>query len=173
MFKEKSKILGAIQELNVELKKSSGDKNSEQDKELVNLIETEIEELQSKGKEISSQILETILELEQEDHKISRNTKLLFEITAGVGGKEAMLFANELFELYYKYFSYKKWQILEMDSDQQANYMRHVKLTLDGLDIWSHMRFEAGVHRVQRVPETEARGRMHTSTVTGKSKAIN
>lgn len=170
LIEEKSKILETIKELDAEVK--SSDAKSKEDKELKGLIELEKEELQGKAKEISVNILEQIFEIEQESDstiKVSRNTKALFEITAGVGGKEAMLFTNELFELYYKYFAFKGWQIVDLDSDQQGNFMRHVRMTLEGLDVWNHMRFEAGVHRVQRVPETESKGRMHTSTATGEN----
>jgi peptide chain release factor 1 len=84
----------------------------------------------------------------------------------GVGGKEAMLFANELFEMYHTYFAFKNWNILEMNVDQEGNYLRHLRATIEGNKVWENLRFEAGVHRVQRVPETESKGRIHTSTVT-------
>ncbi|XP_014243700.1 peptide chain release factor 1-like, mitochondrial [Cimex lectularius] len=90
-----------------------------------------------------------------------------FEITAGVGGKEAMLFAKDLFDMYQNYFNYKSWvsDVAELDTSELGG-IRHGSLCVEGPNIFQSIQYEAGVHRVQRVPATERSGRIHTSTAT-------
>ena len=157
-----------IQDLQKELQKISEFKNAE-DEDFHKLLELEKEALKQKSVDYIHQLLDEIFEYEQnKDAELINSGKInvLFEITAGVGGKEAMLFANELFEMYYQYFEYKNWTISDMETDLQSGMMRHVRGKIEGFDVWNHLRFEAGVHRVQRVPETESKGRIHTSTAT-------
>lgn len=163
LFDERKDLEKSINELQLELNKDK----SQVDKEFHELMASEKAELMGKITALSDKILDNIYyhELEKLD-SLPSDINCLFEITAGVGGKEAMLFANELFEMYYKYISFKNWNILEMTMDQEGNYMRHLRATIQGSHVWENLRFEAGVHRVQRVPETEAKGRIHTSTVT-------
>lgn len=139
-----------------------------QDIELSNLMKEEKIELSSKQTELTEQILNEIYEYEQskEVDKINDSTSVLFEISAGVGGKEAMLFANELFSMYYNYFNYKNWDLTDVEIDEQNGYLRHYQANIAGRNVYGHLNFEAGVHRVQRVPETESKGRVHTSTVS-------
>lgn len=139
-----------------------------QDIELSNLMKEEKIELSTKQTELTEQILNEIYEYEQSKDvdKINDSTSVLFEISAGVGGKEAMLFANELFAMYYKYFNYKNWDLNDVEIDEQGGYLRHYQANIAGRNVYGHLNFEAGVHRVQRVPETESKGRVHTSTVS-------
>ena len=92
---------------------------------------------------------------------------VIVEIRAGVGGEEAALFAHSLFRMYSMYAESKSWRI-EVDSASQTELggVKEIVFTVEGDGAWSRFKFEGGVHRVQRVPETESGGRVHTSTVT-------
>ncbi|XP_072532911.1 peptide chain release factor 1-like, mitochondrial isoform X2 [Salminus brasiliensis] len=92
---------------------------------------------------------------------------LVLEVTAGVGGQEAMLFTAEIFDMYQNYASYQGWgfDTLEYMSSEIGG-LRHATASISGPHSYKKMKFEAGVHRVQRVPKTERQGRMHTSTMT-------
>ena len=95
----------------------------------------------------------------------SRNT--VMEIRAGTGGDEAALFAGELTRLYQKYSDSRGWKIQPMSSSgSRARGFKEVIFLITGTDVYKQLKFESGVHRVQRVPVTEANGRIHTSTVT-------
>jgi peptide chain release factor 1 len=97
--------------------------------------------------------------------KDAKRESALLEIRAGAGGDEASLFANELLSMYYKYASRKGWRskILSL-SETNVGGCREVVVRMEGQGVYTRLRFEAGVHRVQRVPQTEASGRVHTST---------
>lgn len=138
------------------------------DPEMLELMKEEKVELEAKRVELIAKVLNEIhsYEISQDTERIPDSSSVLFEISAGVGGKEAMLFANELCIIYIKYFNYKRWNIADVESDEQGGYLRHYQAKVEGRNVWDCMRYEAGVHRVQRVPETEARGRVHTSTVS-------
>ncbi len=92
---------------------------------------------------------------------------VIVEIRAGVGGEEAALFAHSLFRMYSMYAESKGWRV-EVDSASQTELggIKEIVFTVEGDGAWSRFKFESGVHRVQRVPETESGGRVHTSTVT-------
>lgn len=92
---------------------------------------------------------------------------LIFEVSTGVGGQEAMLFAREMFDMYCAYFEYKGWDsvVLQEDSTELGG-IRHASAMVSGQDSYSLLKFEGGVHRVQRIPATEKAGRVHTSTVS-------
>lgn len=129
-------------------------------KELIDLETTEIEDkLTAKEQEL----LEALLELEDGDTFRS----LLVEVTAGVGGKEAMLFSGELFDMYSQFCESQSWtvEILQMDHSELGG-MRHASLCVTGHMAFEYLRHEGGVHRVQRIPVTEKSGRVHTSTVS-------
>ena len=92
---------------------------------------------------------------------------VIVEIRAGVGGEEAALFAHSLFRMYSMYAESKRWRIeLDSASDTELGGVKEIIFTVEGGGAWSRFKFESGVHRVQRVPETESGGRVHTSTVT-------
>ncbi len=96
----------------------------------------------------------------------SRN-EVIVEIRAGAGGEEAALFANTLFEMYKKYAALKGWQIAVIDYNRTAiGGYKNIVFELSGKEIFEKMKYESGVHRVQRIPDTEKSGRVHTSTAT-------
>lgn len=141
---------------------------AQSDKELAGLMKEEKVELEEKQNDLLTKILNEIYsyEVSRDEERIPDSSSILFEISPGVGGKEAMLFANEMYVMYSNYFDYKRWDMQDVEVDEQGGYMRHFHAKVEGFNVWGHMKFEAGVHRVQRIPETESRGRIHTSTVS-------
>ncbi|KAG8534806.1 hypothetical protein GDO81_030251, partial [Engystomops pustulosus] len=95
------------------------------------------------------------------------NCNLILEVKAGVGGQEAMLFTAEIFDMYQRYASYKSWSfdILEYFRSDLGG-VRHATASVGGFNAYKQLKYEGGVHRVQRVPKTEKQGRIHTSTMT-------
>jgi peptide chain release factor 1 len=95
----------------------------------------------------------------------SRNT--IFEIRAGAGGSESALFAADLYRMYARYAETRGWKIAPMDSSpSDLGGLKEIIVNITGEDVYKRLKYESGVHRVQRVPATEAQGRIHTSTVT-------
>lgn len=93
--------------------------------------------------------------------------EVIFEIRAGAGGDESGLFAAELFNMYANYATKKGWQTILLESSPTSiGGFKNVTFEIDGYGVMGELKYEAGVHRVQRVPETEKKGRVHTSTVT-------
>jgi peptide chain release factor 1 len=92
---------------------------------------------------------------------------IILEIRSGTGGEEAALFAAELLRMYSRYAEIKRWKVESMSlSSASAGGIKEAIVSISGRDVYSHLRFESGVHRVQRVPVTEAQGRIHTSAAT-------
>lgn len=92
---------------------------------------------------------------------------LILEVTAGVGGQEAMLFTSEIFDMYQQYAAFKRWHFETLEYfPSEIGGLRHASASIGGSEAYRHMKFEGGVHRVQRVPKTEKQGRIHTSTMT-------
>ncbi|MEM7582251.1 MAG: peptide chain release factor 1 [Acidobacteriota bacterium] len=112
------------------------------------------------------QLLEEIrIELIPKDPNDARNVVL--EVRAGTGGDEATLFASELFRMYTRYAEQQGWRVSILDlSESEAGGMKDVEAIIEGKGVFSRLKYEGGVHRVQRVPQTEASGRIHTSAVT-------
>lgn len=134
----------------------------ENDEEFRSIIEADIE---SQKKEIEDASNRVLLHLIPPDHADSRNA--IVEIKPAAGGDEAALFAAELFRMYTHYAEQRGWKCEILDMNQSGlGGIKSVMFQLSGTDIFSRMKFESGVHRVQRVPVTEAIGRIHTSTVT-------
>ncbi|TSN48453.1 Peptide chain release factor 1-like, mitochondrial [Bagarius yarrelli] len=134
----------------------------ENDRDLRALAETEREQCLTAIQDIKQTILSLLVPDEEWDL-----SDLVLEVTAGVGGQEAMLFTAEIFAMYQNYAAFHGWRfdMLEyMPSDLGG--LRHASASISGPLSYKKMKFEAGVHRVQRVPKTEKQGRMHTSTMT-------
>ncbi|XP_055694196.1 peptide chain release factor 1-like, mitochondrial [Lutzomyia longipalpis] len=135
----------------------------EKDEEFKELAEEEEAELKETLREIHSDLLEAIVAgNEGDDYK-----SFILEVTAGVGGKEAMLFARDLYTMYTNYCNFRGWftEVLEEDH-MEIGGIRHASLCITGQDAFQTLKREGGVHRVQRIPVTEKSGRVHTSTVT-------
>lgn len=132
------------------------------DPEMRELAAAEIPQLEQRRRELAEAVLRAMIPPEATD---SRNT--VMEIRAGTGGDEASLFAAELFRLYSKYADSCGWKIQPMSSSpSERGGLKEVIFLITGTDVYKQLKFESGVHRVQRVPVTEANGRIHTSTVT-------
>ena len=143
-----------------ELEKILEDPNS--DKEFKVMAENEIEELK-KDYEIKEKKLKLFLLPKDEADK----KNAIIEIRAGTGGLEASLFAADLFKMYEKVSSKKKWELeLITISKSEAGGLKEVIASIKGKNIYSTLKYESGVHRVQRVPDTETQGRVHTSAAT-------
>ncbi|XP_066471869.1 peptide chain release factor 1-like, mitochondrial [Tiliqua scincoides] len=130
--------------------------------DLRKLAEKEVVSCQEEIAELKRQIVLLLIPLEETD-----KSDLVMEVTAGVGGQEAMLFTAEVFNMYQQYAAYKNWnfEILEY-APSDLGGLRHASATITGFEAYKLMKFEGGVHRVQRVPKTESKGRIHTSTMT-------
>lgn len=135
---------------------------SSNDKDLVIMAQEELKNGEIKVTEIQQEIKYLLL---PKDENAGRN--VIVEIRAGTGGEEAALFAADLFRMYSRYAERKKWklEILSMSESEMQGF-KEIIFSVSGENVYSFMKYEAGVHRVQRVPETEAAGRIHTSAVS-------
>jgi len=132
------------------------------DSEMRELAEAELEELEEKKNEIEEKLKVLLI---PKDPKDARNA--VVEIRAGTGGDEAGLFAGDLFRMYQHYAEKNNWKIEVLSSNPQGiGGFREVIFLISGKNVYGKMKFEAGVHRVQRVPQTEASGRIHTSAAS-------
>ncbi|XP_013860627.1 peptide chain release factor 1-like, mitochondrial [Austrofundulus limnaeus] len=134
----------------------------DEDAALRELAEMEREGCLQDIQDLRQKILDLLIPEEEAD-----TSDLVLEVTAGVGGQEAMLFTSEIFGMYQSFAKYHGWsfEILgHVKSD--IGGLRHASASISGPQSYKKMKFEAGVHRVQRVPKTEKQGRMHTSTMT-------
>lgn len=137
-------------------------RDSSADADLRELAQAELPELEQK---LAARRQAVLLEMIPPDPTDSRNT--VMEIRAGTGGDEASLFAADLFRMYSRYADGRGWKIQPMSSStsDRGGY-KEVIFLITGSDVYKQLKFESGVHRVQRIPVTEANGRIHTSTVT-------
>ncbi len=132
------------------------------DKELIELAETELEELEEEKEKLEEAIKVLLLPKDPNDNK-----DVIMEIRAGTGGEEAALFAEDLFRMYTRYAERKGWKIELIDINETGlGGLKEVVFSLSGNDLYGTLKFESGVHRVQRVPATEASGRVHTSAAS-------
>jgi peptide chain release factor 1 len=132
------------------------------DPELKALAQAELPELQAKRDLLREKVLRAMIPPEPSD---SRNT--VFEIRAGTGGDEAGLFAAELYRMYVRYAEGRGWKIQPMSSSMSdRGGFKEVIFLITGQQVYKQLKYESGVQRVQRIPVTEANGRVHTSTVT-------
>ena len=143
-----------------DLEQILSDKSS--DSEMKNLAEKELEELKQKKIDYTNKLKIFLLPKDEDDSK-----NAIVEIRAGTGGLEASLFCADLFKMYEKVCSKKKWKLEIINiSKSEAGGFKEVIFLVNGSDIYSYLKYESGVHRVQRVPETETQGRVHTSAAT-------
>ena len=173
LFAEKSKEYSDLNEIiedakkyisfeneKIDLEKILGDQNS--DDELLKMAETELKDLQIQYKKNEKKLKLFLLPKDEADKK-----NAIIEIRAGTGGLEASLFASDLFKMYEKVSHKKKWSLeLISISKSEAGGLKEVIASIKGTNIYSTLKYESGVHRVQRVPDTETQGRVHTSAAT-------
>jgi peptide chain release factor 1 len=134
-----------------------------EDQELAEMAKAELPLTQQKAQETIELIKQTLVTTD--DRAVS---SVMLEIRAGTGGDEAALWARDLLAVYTKYAASKGWKVDELDmaTDPGFGGIRHAVLNFQGEGVWQELSFEAGVHSVKRVPETETQGRVHTSTCT-------
>lgn len=134
----------------------------EMDKELKELAEEEIKESRQRIENLSGELKILLLPKDPNDEK-----SVIVEIRGGAGGEEAALFAGDLFRMYTMYAEANRWKtdILSSSPTDIGGY-KEISFSIDGSGAYSKLKFESGVHRVQRIPSTESGGRIHTSTVT-------
>ncbi len=173
LFAEKSKEYSDLNEIiddakkyisfekdKTELEKIINDQNS--DEELLKMAEIELKDLQIEFEKNEKKLKLFLLPKDDADKK-----NAIIEIRAGTGGLEASLFAGDLFKMYEKVSNKKKWSLeLISISKSEAGGLKEVIASIKGTNIYSTLKYESGVHRVQRVPDTETQGRVHTSAAT-------
>jgi peptide chain release factor 1 len=132
------------------------------DRELKELAQLEYEENKEKISTISEELKILLLPKDPNDDK-----NVIIEIRGGAGGDEASLFANSLYRMYTMYAESKRWKIEVLNANEtELGGFKEISFSIEGDGAYSRFKYESGVHRVQRVPETESQGRIHTSTVT-------
>ena len=134
----------------------------ESDPELRDLAQAELAELEGQRETLEARIRELLIPRDPNDEK-----NAILEIRAGTGGEEAALFAMDLFRMYSRYAERHRWKVESLSlSESETGGIKEVIASVSGDRVFSRLKYERGVHRVQRVPATESQGRIHTSTVT-------
>ena len=137
-------------------------KDKDNDKEMKEMAEKDLSQLKVKKIDYENKLKIFLLPKDEDDDK-----NAIVEIRAGTGGLEASLFCSDLFKMYEKVCSKKKWklEIINISKSEAGGY-KEVIFSVNGNDIYSYLKYESGVHRVQRIPKTETQGRVHTSAAT-------
>ncbi len=157
---ESAKKYASFEKDKIGLEKILDDKNS--DDELKKMADIELEDLKIEHKKIEKRLKLFLIPKDEADKK-----NAIIEIRAGTGGLEASLFASDLFKMYEKICSKKNWSMeLISISKSEAGGLKEAIASIKGINIYSTLKYESGVHRVQRVPDTETQGRVHTSAAT-------
>ena len=132
------------------------------DPEMTDMAKEELEEVKSKFPALEETIRFMLIPKDPEDAK-----NVVMELRAGTGGDEASIFAGDLYRMYTKYCESKGWKVSVVDlSEGTAGGFKEIIIEVSGTDVYGTLKFESGVHRVQRVPQTETQGRVHTSAAT-------
>ena len=132
------------------------------DEEMRELAKAELPEIEEKQKKMEADIRQMLIPKDPQDEK-----NAILEIRAGTGGDEASLFAGDLLRMYMRYCEQKGWKtVLLSENEGSVGGYKEVQIEVIGEDVYGTLKFESGVHRVQRVPDTEASGRVHTSAAT-------
>ena len=132
------------------------------DPEMKELAQEELQQAKQELERLEQELRILLLPRDPNDEK-----NVIVEIRAGVGGEEAALFANSLYRMYSMFAESCRWKTeINSLSETELGGIKEISFTIEGTGVYSRLKFESGVHRVQRVPETESGGRVHTSTVT-------
>jgi peptide chain release factor 1 len=160
-----SEIVEAYSRYAIVLKNIKGNKeiiDTVSDSDLVSMALTELDELNVDKEKLEEEIKILILPKDPNDDK-----SIIMEIRAGTGGEEAALFAGDLFRMYTRYAEMRNWKVELIDiSDTGLGGIKEAVFSVNGNNVYGDLKFESGVHRVQRVPETEGSGRVHTSAAS-------
>jgi len=162
---ELTEIVQVYEDYSIIIKNIKGNKEiieSSKDKELIELAEAELEELTDKKIKLEEEIKILLLPKDPNDNK-----DIIMEIRAGTGGDEAALFAGDLFRMYNRYAEKRSWKVELVDiNDTGLGGIKEAIFSISGENVYGDLKFESGVHRVQRVPATEGSGRVHTSAAS-------
>ena len=151
-----------MQRIDQEIKDARELLKGETDADLIEMAKEELSELEKEREEAEKQCKMLLIPPDPLDGK-----NIIMEIRAGTGGDEAALFAADLFRMYTHYAETKRWKLEVMSSNETGlGGIKEIVVSISGKDVYGSLRYESGVHRVQRVPETESGGRIHTSAVT-------
>lgn len=151
-----------MQRIDQEIKDARELLKGETDADLIEMAKEELSELEKEREEAEKQCKMLLIPPDPLDGK-----NIIMEIRAGTGGEEAALFAADLFRMYTHYAETKRWKLEVMSSNETGlGGIKEIVVSISGKDVYGSLRYESGVHRVQRVPETESGGRIHTSAVT-------
>ena len=163
-YKDLSELVGVIDHYELILANitSSNEMLREADQEMRDMAQEELEHLKEEKETAEEKLKWLLIPRDPEDTK-----DVIMEIRSGTGGDEASIFAGDLFRMYTRYFDTKGWkyEIIDENAGTVGGYNK-VVLEIYGEDVYGHLKFESGAHRVQRVPKTEAQGRVHTSAAT-------
>jgi len=155
VYREYKKVIGNIESSKEVL-------NSDEDPELKEMAKMELDELVPRKEELEEEIKVLLIPKDPEDDK-----NVILEVRAGTGGDEASIFAGDLYRMYSRYFESKGWKVEPLSvTDGTVGGYKEVIVKVSGEEVYGTLKYEAGVHRVQRVPETETQGRVHTSAAT-------
>jgi len=155
VYRDYKKVLGNIDSAKQIL-------NSDEDAEMKEMAKMELDELQPRQEELEEEIKVLLIPKDPEDDK-----NVILEVRAGTGGDEASIFAGDLYRMYTRYFETKGWKVEPLSvTDGTVGGYKEVIIKVSGEEVYGTLKYEAGVHRVQRVPETETQGRVHTSAAT-------
>lgn len=164
-YKDLEKIvrqLDAYQEVLSNIKNAREILETEKEAEFRQMAKDELDELQPKREEMEEMLKEMLIPKDPNDSK-----NAILEIRAGTGGDEAAIFAGDLFRMYQRYAEQQGWNLTVLDlTEGSSGGFKEIISTVSGEDVYAKMKFESGVHRVQRVPATETQGRVHTSAAT-------
>jgi len=151
-----------VEELSEQLEDSKGLFQNEKDPEMKELAREEIRDLEIRMKEAEDKLKFLLVPRDPLDEK-----NIIMEIRAGTGGEEAALFASDLYRMYSRFAETRNWKFEIMSSSEtELGGFKEIVFSISGKNVYENLRYESGVHRVQRVPATEASGRIHTSAVT-------
>lgn len=161
-LKETIKVIGELEKIEKEMKENAQIINTEKDAELKQMAMEENIKLSEKKAKLEKDLEKLLIPKDPNDGK-----NIIVEIRAGAGGDESALFAAELFRMYSRYAEKNGWKVSILNSNRIGiGGFKEIIFEITGVNIFGKMKYESGVHRVQRVPETEKVGRVHTSTVT-------
>ena len=162
---ELEEIIHVYNEYSSVLKDIEGNKEiieTSEDKDLIELANSELSDLELKKEQLEENIKLLLLPKDPNDNK-----DIIMEVRAGTGGEEAALFAGDLLRMYTRYAERKSWRVELIDiNDTGLGGIKEAVFSIGGSGVYGELKFESGVHRVQRVPATEANGRVHTSAAS-------
>ena len=155
-------MCGEIEELSRQADEARGLVQGEKDPDMKELARQELKELETRINDCEDKLKFLLVPKDPLDEK-----NIIMEIRAGTGGEEAALFAADLYRMYSRFAEIKNWKFEIMNSNEtELRGLKEIVFSISGNNVYENLRYESGVHRVQRVPATEASGRIHTSAVT-------